>query len=198
MKRILLLVCLVALLPLSALAQTPTPTATPTATPTVSETWPSVLIDQTCGDSYNVPAARTGGGIPPAVQVSGTGDDRCDHDSRIFTDAALVADTVFGPFQGSPTACFIIFADGNAVSGGDSGWGIAIQIVQPHDGVKETLDAAAEVNGVTDSVWMVGLPTGYSYTITEDLNVRLPGDWYLVLDLLGATSWLGEISMVGC
>ena len=210
MRRALLLAILVAvLLPIYASAQTPTvsptvsptvtPTASPTPPPTSPERYPTTLVDQDCQDYYNVPAAQTGGSVAPAAQTSGTGDDRCDHDSRIVTDAAFVAGTTFGPFKGGKSACYIIFADGNAVTGGDAGWGIVVQATQPHDGVKESLDAAAEVTGVVDAVWMVGLPTEYSYSaLDEELNVRLPNRWYLVLDLLGATSWYGEISMVGC
>jgi hypothetical protein len=160
--------------------------------------YPSTIVEQTCTDSFDTPAAQDGGDVRPAVQTSGSGDDRCDHDSRILTDAALVADTTFGPFKGGKAACWIIFADGNTVTGGDTKWGIIIQAAQPHDLAKETLDASTLVTGVTDSVWMVGLPTGHSFTVTEDLNLRLPRLWYLVLDLNTATSWLGEISMVPC
>ena len=164
--------------------------------------YPSTLVEQTCTDAFDAPANITGaigGGWSVPPQTSGSGDDFCDHDSRILTDAALVADTVFGPFEGGLAACYIIFADGNTVSGGDAGWAIAVHATQPHDGVKEVLDLATEVTGVTDEVWSVGLPTQYSYSaLSEELNVRLPTRWYLVLTLLGATSWLGEISMVRC
>ncbi len=164
--------------------------------------YPSTLVEQTCTDLYDVPANITGAigsgwSVPP--QTSGSGDDFCDHDSRILTDAALVADTLFGPFEGGIGACYIIFADGNTVSGGDTKWGIVVQVIQPHDGVVESLDAASVVTGVVDAVWMVGLPTQYSYSaLDEELNVRLPDRWYLLLDLNTATSWLGEISMVRC
>jgi hypothetical protein len=162
--------------------------------------YPATLVEQTCTDSFNVPAAATVYNMEPAIQTSGTGDDKCDHDSRILTDAAIVADTAFGPFPGGKGLCFLVFADGNTVTGGDTKWGIAVQVTQPHDGVKQTIDSSAVLTGVTDGEFLIGLPTGYTYdSLDESLNLRIPqDDWYLILDLNTATSWLGEISMVGC
>ncbi len=162
------------------------------------EVYPTVLVDQGCTDSFDTPAAATEFVLPPSVQTSGSGDGNCDHDSRILT-GALVADTTFGPLRGGKTACVLVFADGNTVTGGDTKWGIVVQIKQPHNDEMQSIDSSVLLTGVTDGEWMIGLPTGYSYgSLDESLNARLPGAWFLVLDLNTATSWTGEISLVGC
>ena len=162
------------------------------------EVYPTVLVDQGCTDSFDTPAAATAFVLPPAVQISGSADGNCDHDSRILT-GALTADTTFGPLRGGKTACVLVFADGNTVTGGDTKWGIIVQVKQPHNDEMQAVDSSALLTGVTDGEFLIGLPTGYSYgSLDESLNARLPGAWFLVLDLNTATSWTGEISLVDC
>ena len=186
MNRALLAVVLLLLLPLPALG--------------AGESYPTTLVDQGCTDSYDTPAAQGTANriIEPAEQTSGSADTRCDHDSRILT-GELDANTTFGPFRGGLSACYLVFADGNTVTGGGTQWGIIIQVEQPHNAELENVDAATLVTGVVDAVWLIGLPSGYAFdSLTESLNVRLSAEWYLFLDLNVATAWTGELSLVGC
>ena len=163
------------------------------AQPAIAATeYPSTLVEQTCTDA----ASTTSTGYS---QVGGSTDKKCDHDRRILT-GAIVADTTFGPFPGGRSACFIVFLDGNTVTGGDTKWDVIVQVKQPHNAEMESVDSITTlVTGAGDAVYMIGLPTGFAFdSLTESLNVRLPDAWYLKLDLKTATSWTGEISMVGC
>ena len=155
-------------------------------------TYSATLVDQDCTDD----ASTTSTGY---TQVCGSTDKKCDHDRRILT-GAIVADTTFGPFEGGRGRCYLIFLDGNTVTGGDTKWDVIIQAKQPHNDEMESADSITTLGvAAEDLVFMVGLPTGYAFdSLTESLNLRLPISWYLKLDLNTATSWTGEISMVGC
>ena len=164
------------------------------------ESYPTTLVDQGCTDDYDTPAAQgtTNRIIEPAKQTSGSGDDRCDHDSRILTDE-IDADTTFGPFPGGKGACWYVFTDANTVTGGDTKWLLQILARQPHDSVLEALDDLSEVTGAADDIWSIGIPYNrLTPKDQDDSQMALPRPWYLLLNLNTATSWTGEISMVGC
>jgi hypothetical protein len=161
--------------------------------------YPATLVDQTCTDAKDTVTGQ--GAFSTHIQdtTGGGADGLCDHDNRILT-GALTSDTTFGPLRGGANACFIVFLDGNTVTGGDTKWDVIVQIKQPHNAEMEDVDSiTALVTGVSDVVYLIGLPTGYAFdSLTESLNVRLSPNWYLKLDLNTATSWTGEISMVRC
>lgn len=161
--------------------------------------YPATLVDQTCTDDNDTVSGT--GAFDTFVEnvVGGGANGKCDHDNRILT-GAITSDTTFGPLRGGTNACFVVFLDGNTVTGGDTKWDVIVQIQQPHNAEMEDVDSITTlVTGVSDVVYLVGLPTGYAFdSLTESLNVRLSPRWYLKLDLNTATSWTGEISMVGC
>jgi hypothetical protein len=161
--------------------------------------YPATLVDQTCTDAKDTVTGQ--GPFSTFVQdtTGGGADGLCDHDNRILT-GAIASDTTFGPLSGGTGACYIVFLDGNTVTGGDTKWDVIVQVQQPHNGEMEDVDSITTlVTGASDVVYLVGLSTGYAFdSLTESLNVRLSPRWYLKLDLNTATSWTGEISMVRC
>jgi len=215
MIRTFLLVLALALFPIQAIAQTPTstPTASPTVSPTASPTpsptssptshehYPNVLVDQTCADNYDTPAAATAAtkSVRPTAQTSGSSDTFCDHDSRIRT-GAITGDTTFGPFSRYHFGnCVYIFADGNTVTGGDTKWRLQIKATQPHNSEAQALDNSASGTGAEDLVVAVGTTTAVDAAYVGDfMALPLPDLWYLLLDLNTATSWTGEISITSC
>lgn len=203
MARTILALCLMALLcAFNASAQTATPAATATATPTATPTppanagsYPATLMDSPCTDSYNVPAAQTGGSIGPAAQTSGTGDGFCDHDSRIVS-AAQTANEVFGPFRFGPTSTgIIVFVDADTVSNDTDTWQIDILMVKPDNASTMVLGSSAEQS--TEDAFSFGfLPALQSADsgAGADTDVSMQDWFYIRLTLGTATSWAGSIS----
>lgn len=202
MKRASLLLVLVALWPVMASAQTATPAPTATATPTATPTpkplafYPQVLMDSGCIDTNNVPAAQTGGSIRPAAQTSGTGDGYCDHDSRV-REAAITADTSFGPFKRKPGRMGVrVFADSDVVSGDTNTWSLEILAARPHEpavfDVVETEELATEANHV------VSFGPNLLYDVAgvgnSNNNCAIPPTFYINMKFGTATSWDGNIS----
>ncbi len=162
--------------------------------------FPWTLVDSTCTDSFDTPAASTLAIADfdtyqsPAVQVSGSGDGFCDNDSRIVT-GAIVADTAFGPFSGKNVQGFILFADGDTVTGGDTKYHVSLAVQKPHDSAAIELDAAALITGNGNVFFTIGTDIGTPSQDDEGLEVPIPDIFYVLLDLNTATSWTGNISM---
>ena len=163
--------------------------------------FPATILEQTCTDSYDVPAAQTGGGTRPAVQISGSADTRCDHDSRITTAAITTSPVTFGPFYKNDFGgCVYIFVDANTVTGGDAGWILSVHTKTPHTAEWRTVDTTGELTGVTDETIVFGRSpwSGAQGSADIELSAPIPNTWYIWLSQAGATSWTGEISMVSC
>jgi hypothetical protein len=175
--------------------------------------YPDTLMDQTCTDDNNVPAATTpglvtiGGGRAsqprPAAQTSGTGDGFCDNDSRIAA-GAITADKIFGPFQlPSGHANVVMWLDGDAVTGGDTTYGVFILAKKPHEAAIFRLESPAAYTGNGDHMIIWGLSdaaaTSYSGISYEEFRsgVMLPQIFYLSIDFVGggATSITADVSL---
>jgi hypothetical protein len=168
--------------------------------------YPRTLVDSTCTDTEDTPspttvgAVKPGGFVPaPTVQLTGSADGYCDHDSRILT-GAIVADTTFGPFisgqPGSQINGLVIFTDGDTVTGGDTKYHIAIAVPSPHDEAVIEFDAFALATGNGNTIWTIGRNAGTPAGVTETLLSPIPDTFYIILDLNTATSWTGDISIM--
>jgi hypothetical protein len=162
--------------------------------------YPATLVDQTCTDAKDTVTGQ--GAFSTFVQdtTGGGADGLCDHDKRILT-GAITSDTTFGPFVGGPIMpCWYVFFEVTASTGGDTNWHPVVGVKGPHDGVVREIHSGADVSPVTgDHIITLGSsaqhnPSGDEY----QLNAQIAREWYLILDLDTATSWTGEISMVGC
>jgi hypothetical protein len=172
--------------------------------------YPYTLIDQTCTDSYDVPAATTPGlvtiGIggayqpPPAAQISGSGDGYCDNDSRIVT-GNITADTLFGPFQLPEGARgFLLFWDLITISGGATNdMNFRIYVKKPHNledaqisAVTTTIDAAADVYYDFGPAPLDRALQGPA----SEVAVIFPKPFYIHLNVLTATLVNGELSIM--
>lgn len=197
MRRFILAALLVLLIPLVASAAN-------------TNKYPDTLVDQTCADDNDVPAAVTPeltviGGSPTIhapgalVQLSGSADGFCDNDSRIIATIAsgISADTRFGPFS-MPLNYPILFGmfEGSAVTGGDTKWRVRFEILKPHEA--EFLAAGFDttlVTGNVDLYFAAGLNTTIAFA-GEDLDAAMPRVFYMLLDLNTATSWTGDASLM--
>ena len=168
--------------------------------------YPLTLVDQTCTDTEDAPAAYTPGattlsGSSPVVsstaliQLTGSADTFCDNDSRL-RKGALVADTTFGPFDKGNIKGFYLYVDADTVTGGDTTWFIHILGKKPHDGTNSIVDSAAEQTGTGNVIFAFGARMG-SPSLAVAAELQLPKVFYIQLDLPagGATSVTADISM---
>ena len=166
--------------------------------------YPSTLVDSTCTDTEDTPAATTlgavgfGGYIPaPTVQLTGSADGYCDHDSRILASStAIVADTTFGPFSGKGIKGFILYADGDAVTGGDTNYHIDIGVKKPHDGVVIEIDVGDDKTANGNVTFSFGTDVGTPSQGGDRTLVPLANTFYIILDIDTADSWAGDISLI--
>lgn len=159
--------------------------------------YPSTLVDDTCTDSNDTPAAGPKG-MRPAVQISGSADGFCDHDSRII-EVAIEANAVFGPFKRAPDSRgIVIFADANVVSNDTETWKVALQVMIPATGTLTTVGLGTE--RATEALHLNGFGSGEygtpAMTGVSHIDVALPLVFYINLNLVTATSWEGLISWV--
>lgn len=158
--------------------------------------WPTVIVDHTCTDANDAPAASAGGSIKPAPQTAGPADGFCDHDSRILT-GAIVADTTFAvPTTGN---CLLLIAVATAATGGDTAWRINIADTNLVTGTVHQLDLGASRTGNVTATMLVGTPSTYSGTqISETVTMPIQNPFTFQLDLNTATSWTGAITAEEC
>jgi hypothetical protein len=174
--------------------------------------YPSTLIDETCTDLYDAPAAYTPGltiiGGPSApissaalVQTSGDPDQFCDNDSRIVAVAvtALDADVVFGPFRlAEPYIGIHLFVYVSDATGGTTAFRVQFESIIPHTGAVKTIYAINDT-GVDDYFYIIG---GRPYTDgtildDDDIHVPIPEVFYIRMDFIagGATSITTAMSL---
>jgi hypothetical protein len=165
--------------------------------------YPQTLVDSTCTDSEDVPTAVTPGtshlgrfNPKPAIQLTGSADGFCDHDSRIRTTAVtpFAADVDFGPFAKGDIQGIFLYVDGDAVTGGDTKYQMSLLGVKPHDGALIVLQTATEATGNGNVIFAFGSELG-TPTPTVEAEAPLPKTFYIQLDLNTADSWDGDISM---
>jgi hypothetical protein len=173
--------------------------------------YPHTLIDQSCTDIYDVPAAYTpsevtalGGPrrviLPSAlVQVSGSPDGFCDNDSRIIY-GNITADTDLGPLiLPTQSKCFLWFFNGDTVTGGDTTYDMKILAVAAHDGAKKVV-GTVEITGTGDQVYSVGADPNVAGGNFLEITVPVPRPFYLRVNFEagGATLITAESSIVAC
>jgi len=179
--------------------------------------YPSTLMDQTCTDDNNVPAAVTPGlltigGTQPIyavgalVQISGTADGFCDNDSRIVATIAtpVSADTSWGPFTlADGLQGFYLFVDADTVAGPgtpNDTWTININAAKPHDGVMTTIEItiAEDTAGLAtgDFIYVFGSETTRNPAKGSFMNGPLPNPFYIMYNEQSATGFTGDISLV--
>jgi len=155
--------------------------------------FPSTLMDSTCTDTEDTPAPVSGGSTRPAVQLTGTADGFCDHDSRIVT-GAVTADTNWD-INKKDCASGFIHVDANTVSNDTDTWQIKLLIQKPHDLAFVQLENSGSqaVEGVTKYAFgQIGVTSTQIKTV---MNVVLPAVFRIQLDVVTATSWAGNISL---
>ena len=167
--------------------------------------YPATLVDVTCTDTEDTPAAVTPGlthfhkyNPKPAVQLTGSADGFCDNDSRIVATVAtaITADATFGPFNGRGVKGIFLYVDGDAVTGGDTKYHMALAGQKPHDGAVIELDYTGFATGNGVVVYTIGTTIGTPNGDTEGLEVQIPNVFYILLDLNTADSWQGDISIL--
>ena len=182
MARTILLAILVALWALPAFAVDTT-------------RYPQVLMDSTCTDTNDTPAAQSGGSTRPAVQTSGSADGYCDHDSRI-REATLTADTVWGPFFRAPDMVGVrLYLDADDVTADAGTWNIEILHLRPHEAVYDVIGTkqfSAEGN-ITTSFGPTLLYNQVASTGTETA-AAIPQRFYIRYTEGTATAWDGNMS----
>lgn len=157
--------------------------------------YPAVLMDTACTDTEDTPAAETGG-ARPALQISGSGDGFCDHDSRIVA-GAVTADTLFGPFSIPADANgVLIFVDADVVSNDTDTWRLIYQHKKPHDVALTTIANATQQSTEGDKVFSLNRGTVLPQVSTINANLHPPAELFITLDLVAATSWDGSISLL--
>jgi len=160
--------------------------------------YPSTIVDANCTDARTTPAAAGQTAARPEIQISGTADGYCDHDSRI-RKSAITADTTFGPFTMPPgSRGILLFVDADTVSNDTDTWSIDLAVVKPDSLAKVVVDSTASQATEGDKSFgfvpaLMGADTGAA---TGDIDVFVPKQFYLVLNLGTATSWAGSISWV--
>ena len=162
--------------------------------------YPHTLIDQTCTDSYNVPAAFTPSAVhvlggPPQViasqitQLSGTSDGFCDNDSRIIT-RDITADISIGPFSLPEWASgIILLVDVNAITGGSTDANFQFRYVRPHEAVESTYATTATISATGDLTYIVRPdPAAHAYSpSTAEIPIALGPGYLIRVNLISAT-----------
>jgi hypothetical protein len=129
------------------------------------------------------------------VQETGSGDGLCDHDSRIV-QAAITADTVFGPFKMPPgTRGIIIWADADVVSNNTDTWQIRIVDYRPHDNLFRPIHnpGSQSTEGAKSFIIGPAYDKGLG-SVTATVTGNLPRPFWIQLELLSASSWAGSLS----
>ena len=158
--------------------------------------YPQTILDDTCTDSNDTPAAQTGGWVRPPVQASGSADGFCDHDSRI-RETALTASTEFGPFTlPNGTRGVVLIVDANVVSNDTDTWRPALSFMIP--ATQSTTTLALGASTATEAVHYFSFAPGEYATPAivgvANVDVAVPRRFYINLNLQTATSWEGIIS----
>jgi hypothetical protein len=165
------------------------------------EYFPETVYETNCTDIFSVPlfSDGPGAGARPEVQISGAGDNWCDHDSRILA-RPLTADTLFGPFvMPSANKNIIVYVDADVVSNDVDTWQIRITENRPHDGVLRAIHNPGSQATEGDRTFIFG-PIGgtggseNNLAATASVAGAMPKVFYIQVDLLTATSWDGSIS----
>ena len=184
MRRALLLTFLIALWALPAYAAN-------------TSSYPATLVDSSCTDTNDAPAAQAGGVVPPAAQTSGTADGFCDHDSRI-REAAISAATRWGPFAKKPGKVGIyIFLDADDVTADAGTWDVELQFLRPHEAVYEVV-GTNQFSAEGNTGYFFG-PTDIYSTPIRSMTGKdswLPDVFYIYLNLASATAWEGNIAFI--
>jgi len=159
--------------------------------------YPNVLMDSACTDTEDTPAAQAGG-PRPLIQLTGSLDGFCDHDSRILT-GPISADTQFGPFKLEPGAIGLrIWLDSDNVTADTATWTINLKVKRPHEATFYTIVSSASFATEANHV-LVFVPAaqaeGGITTASQEIDIAIPEVFYLVLNLGTATAWDGNISM---
>ena len=166
--------------------------------------YPSTLMDQSCTDANDVPAAETlalayfnQSNVAAAVQTSGNPDGFCDNDSRIKT-GAIAAVASFGPFSGVGVKGLYIFVDADTVTGGTTAWRVDLYGRKPHDGVAIIHDYSTGLTGTGDVIIVQGTDVGAASAADNSLDTGVPDIFYIKLALPGggATSITADFSVV--
>ena len=165
--------------------------------------YPGVLIDQTCTDSYDAPAAPAtsplvslASYLPAIVQTSGDPDNRCDNDAYI-RKGAITSDTTFGPFKWDhkSEAALVLQFD---VSASDANYEVEIGFIAPHDAtywmwMENTPDFGSGASNrciqISNSIF------GSSWCATK-WSLLIPDVYYLKIDLITATSVTAGFSQI--
>ena len=181
-----------------------------------TNSYPSTLMDKTCTDDNNVPAAVTPGlttiggqnliTSTAITQISGTADGFCDNDSRIVATIAtpVSADTSWGPFTlADGLQGFYLFVDADTVAGPgtpNDTWTININAAKPHDGVMTTIEItiAEDTGGLAtgDFIYVFGSETTRNPAKGSFMNGPLPNPFYIMYNEQSATGFTGDISLV--
>jgi hypothetical protein len=157
--------------------------------------FPQVLIDASCTDSYDVPAASVR--TPFVPQSSGSPDGLCDGDTKVLT-GSLAADTALGPLGSKTFQNAILYIDADTVTGGATTWRICVNILQPwsESTFSLVLGCTQTLTG-TNTDGYIGLGTMFVNSTDDDLTAPivqpLPIRFKVVVDLLTATAWAGSI-----
>lgn len=157
--------------------------------------YPHVLLDSSCTDANDAPAASAGGSIKPAPQTAGPADGFCDHDSRILT-GALTADTVFAPlYLPSGAMGILVYTDADAVSNDTDTWTVRLRTYRTFDDVTVVADQTASqaTEGNKSFGFMPFALAADSGSITAEVDVVVPRKFAIELELVSATSWTGDI-----
>jgi hypothetical protein len=172
--------------------------------------YPLTILDTTCTDSNDTPAAATppsaalDGPLPAAiVQTSGSADGYCDHDSYI-QKAKVEADTFFGPFTINDRTIKCIFwrIDADDASSPFTWSGQYVTPI-PHDVNLKVVDGGAIYGGAGtgDKVLMIGANPDYVVDgtfITDELPVPLFTPFYLKIKLNSAPDITADSSIGLC
>ena len=161
--------------------------------------YPGILMDSSCTDTEDTPAEAQAGtfAVRPLVQLTGSLDGFCDHDSRVLS-GPVTADTQFGPFKRDPGAVgFLLFVDADVVSNDTDTWQFDIKIQRPHEAVKHIIKSTASQNTEGNSLFafLPLLQAADAGTATE-IDVIMHEVFWITLELGTATSWDGNISVM--
>jgi hypothetical protein len=158
--------------------------------------YPSTLMDNTCTDTEDTIGEFVFGN--QYVQVTGSADLLCDHDSRIYKSA--VADVTWGPFNLKPGSIgILLYVDADAVSNNTDTWRTDILIYSPHGEANISWANTTEASTEGDKTYSYA-NMKFATTIggsTEAIDVAFPvGEFYIQLNVNSATTWAGGISWI--
>lgn len=158
--------------------------------------FPNVLVDATCTDSFDTPAAST----RYVPQTTGSSDGLCDGDTNVLT-GSFAADTALGPLGAKTFQNAILYVDADTVTGGATTWRICVNIPRPWSEATYslTIECTDTLTG-TNTDGYIGLGPMFVTSIADDLAAPivqpLPARFKVVIDLLTATAWAGSIGIM--